>query len=72
MREWLKLVREQESLTQKTIADMVGIRQSHYSEIENNKANPHPNTAKAIAEVLNFDKHNVSWTKFYENKENSA
>lgn len=51
---------------------MVGIRQSHYSEIENNKANPHPNTAKAIAEVLNFDKHNVSWTKFYEDKENSA
>lgn len=66
MRTWLKTIRDREGLTQKMISTSIDMSQSHYSEIENGEANPSIKTAKVLAKALNFSRHGVSWTKFYE------
>lgn len=62
MREWLKNLRLSKGLTQNKIAKMVGVDVTTINKIELGKRRPSPETAKAIAAVLEFD-----WTLFYEN-----
>ena len=59
MIDWLKAMRGDKS--QKKAAEMAGITQAYYAEIETGKKRPSVAVAKRIAAVLGFD-----WTKFYE------
>jgi DNA-binding XRE family transcriptional regulator len=62
MRHWLKELRKESSdMTQKELANKVGISRTMITEIENGNANPSVKVAKRIAAVLGFD-----WTRFYE------
>jgi putative transcriptional regulator len=63
MREWLKKRRLNKELTQKEIADLVGISRSTYAMIESGERNPSVSVAKRIAGVLKFD-----WTIFFDDK----
>lgn len=63
MRSWLIKYRKQCGLSQKALADKVGIAQPSLSSIESGKTNPKPTTAKRIAQVLGFD-----WTQFFNEK----
>ncbi len=56
----LKENRKEKNKTQKEIAELTGITQQMYSNIENGKRRPSVAVAKKIAEVLNFD-----WTLFF-------
>lgn len=68
MRYWLKEMRiKSNSLTQKQLANMVGISRTMITEIENGKANPSVEVAKKIARVLGFN-----WARFYENEQSDS
>lgn len=68
LRLWFKEIRESKGLTQEKIAKQVGVTRQFIGMIENGTANPHPETAKALADLLEFD-----WTLFFNNfKKNSA
>jgi transcriptional regulator with XRE-family HTH domain len=60
VRDWLKAIRERRGLTQRAVAELAGISQPAYHNIEAGKRNPSINTAKAIAKVLKF-----KWTRFF-------
>lgn len=60
MRKWLKTLRHNKSMTQSQVAENAGISRAYYSEIENNIKNPSVETAKRIADILNFN-----WTFFF-------
>lgn len=49
----LKAIRIEKGLSQKQLADMVGISQPSYSNIENGKRNPTVKTLKKIVKALN-------------------
>ena len=59
--EWLVAIRKEKMLSQKLVADNVGITQPTYANIENGKRRPSVEVAKRIANVLDFN-----WTEFYE------
>lgn len=63
MREWFKKLRLKADLTQSDVANMANVDVTTINKIELGERRPSVETAKAIAEVLNFD-----WTKFYENE----
>ena len=69
MRLWLKEIREQKNLTQKQVAEAVGISQQYYQFIEQGKRiEPDKvENEKAIATYLGFD-----WTKFFETEVQEA
>ena len=60
-RDWLIDLRDKANLTQKEMANELGISQQHYSRIELGILNAKPKIAKQIAQILNFN-----WTIFYE------
>ena len=53
-------MREAKSMSEKQVADLVGISQPAYHTIETGDRNPSVPTAQKIAQVLGFD-----WTLFY-------
>lgn len=55
MRYWLIELRKQNGLTQKQLAEMVGLSRSYYSEIELGTKTPGGKAAKRIADLLGFD-----------------
>lgn len=59
-REWLVHLRNTAGLTQKEVAEIVGIERSTYAKAELGYPVSVP-TAKHIADVLNFQ-----WTAFFE------
>ncbi|MDF2685233.1 MAG: helix-turn-helix family protein [Clostridia bacterium] len=61
LHKWLKDQRIHSGKTQADVANAAKISRTAYTNIENGKRNPEVNTAKKIAEVLDFD-----WTLFYE------
>lgn len=63
MREWLKKMRTQKSMTMKKVASSAGISECFYSQIESGKRNPTVDVAKSIAKTLGF-----SWERFYEDE----
>lgn len=65
MRSWLRDKRLKLCMTEKKVADLVGIAQPFYHCIETGEKNPSVSTAQKIADVLNF-----KWTEFFENAGN--
>lgn len=61
MRAWLADRRKQLNYTQAEVAAASQISQPSYSDIENGKKSPRPQTAKRIADVLKFP-----WTNFFD------
>lgn len=61
MREWLRIIRKDRKMSEKDVADAVGISQPNYHRIEAGQQNPSVQTAKRIADVLGF-----YWAKFYD------
>ena len=61
MRNWLKAYREKKNISQQQLATLVDIDITAIGKYENGKRRPSVDTAKKIAEVLDFD-----WTRFYE------
>lgn len=49
----IKAVREQKELTQKEVADKIGVTKQFYGRVENGKTNPTLKTLTAITDVLN-------------------
>jgi len=60
VRSWLRSIRELKNLSEKQVADMVGISQPAYHMIECGQKNPSVPTAQKIARSLGFD-----WTLFF-------
>ncbi|MGE6379587.1 helix-turn-helix domain-containing protein [Peribacillus muralis] len=54
-REFLRKERIKRKLTQQQVADYLGIKRSHYSNIENNNKNPGHSTAVKIADFFGID-----------------
>lgn len=52
MHEQIKAARIAAHMTQKELADLIGVSRERISEIENNKSNPSKETLEAIAEAL--------------------
>lgn len=48
----IKLLRKEKGISQKTLAEMIGVEQSAYSKIENGKTHLNVNTFLQICEVL--------------------
>ena len=65
MRLWLKKIRISNHMTQASVAQRAGISRSYYTRIENGVYFLPTETAKKIANTLNF-----RWTRFYEESEN--
>lgn len=63
----LRKIREAAGMTQEQLAEKVGVIRQTISNIECGLALPSVPTAKAIAEVLEFN-----WTDFFENKVESG
>lgn len=64
MRGWLRQIRKLKGLTEKAVADAVGIAQPVYHRIETGQGNPSVKTAQRIGRLLGFD-----WTLFYPDEE---
>ncbi len=64
IRQWLKDIRIEKGLRQKDIAEMAGISQPSYWQIECGLCDPTVDTAKKSAHALNVD-----WTRFFQDKE---
>lgn len=60
-RDWLKKIRLESGLKQYEVAEISGLSKSVYSHIETGQRGLSTNSAKAIAETLDFD-----WKKFFE------
>ncbi|MCK1972741.1 helix-turn-helix transcriptional regulator [Bacillus safensis] len=61
MRDWLKLARENKSLLQQDVANLVGIERPYYTMLETGSRKPSVKIAKKLAEVLEID-----WTLFFD------
>lgn len=59
--DWLKAKRVEKKMTHEEVAKRSGISRTAYSFIERGERRPSVDTAKAIAEVLDFH-----WTQFFE------
>lgn len=62
--ESMKLKRGAKGLTQKDMADRLGVSKEYYNMIENDKKTPSVTIAKEIGKILKID-----WTTFYDDKE---
>lgn len=62
-RTWLKHQRLTKGLTQKDVADKAKIARTTYASIEQGERNASVPTAKAIANILDFD-----WTIFFDDQ----
>ncbi|GAB6108310.1 helix-turn-helix transcriptional regulator [Fusibacter bizertensis] len=64
MRTWFKHARELKNLSQGKLAKQVGVSRQFIGMIENGKATPRPEKAKALADILDTD-----WTHFYDSND---
>lgn len=67
MVEQLKLKRGAKGLTQKDMADQLGVSKEYYNMIENDKKTPSVTIAKEISKILEID-----WTTFYDDEKNNG
>ena len=65
-RQWLREIRDAQSLTQKQTSEMAQISDSYYSLIESGERGVSTTIAKKLAEVLGFEAYGFDWTKFFE------
>ena len=61
--ESMKLKRGAKGLTQKDMADQLGVSKEYYNMIENDRKTPSVTIAKEISKILEID-----WTTFYDDK----
>ena len=61
MLEWLRAIRKEKNLRQTEVARAAKISQPSYHNIEYGNRRPSVETAKRIAECLDFE-----WTKFFQ------
>lgn len=68
MRDWLREIRKSEGFSscEEAAAKIGCISASHYTSIENGTRSPHPETAKQIADALNFSRYEIDWTRFFQ------
>jgi transcriptional regulator with XRE-family HTH domain len=64
--DWLVKLRGE--LTQEEAAEKCGIRRSTYANIESGNRSPGIDKAKKIAIGLDFEKHGLDWTIFFDQK----
>lgn len=64
----LKKMRMEALYSQKAFAQVIGISQNHYSNIENGVRRPSPEVAKRIADVLGFGSE---WYRLLEAEESA-
>lgn len=57
-REWLRELRQEKNLTQKEVAQEVGVQRHYYTNIENGKTFPSFELAYKLSRVLEFDLKN--------------
>jgi DNA-binding XRE family transcriptional regulator len=69
VRQKLKEVRRQKKMTQKQVAEQIGINRNSYSNIENYKKNPSFRLVKKIKKVLDY--YNDDLFDVYEDGKNS-
>lgn len=55
MREWLRMARAKNRITQRALANIVGVREATINHIENGHSNPSVKLACKIAMVLDVD-----------------
>jgi transcriptional regulator with XRE-family HTH domain len=67
MREWLRKKRLEKNLSEKEVANAVGIKQAPYHRIETGQSNPKVENAKKIARVLGFN-----WQMFYPDEQKAG
>ena len=67
MVEKLKLKRGAKGLTQKDMADQLGVSKEYYNMIENDRKTPSVSIAKEIGKILEID-----WTLFYDDYKNNG
>lgn len=65
--DWLKKYRLQTGMTMKDVADVVGITQVSYWQIEHGICKPKVDNAKKIANLLGFD-----WRLFYPDEQKAG
>ena len=65
--DWLKKYRLQTGMTMKDVADVVGITQVSYWQIEHGICKPRVDNAKKIANLLGFD-----WRLFYPDEQKAV
>lgn len=63
-REWLIAIRQSKGISQKEMAERIGISAPSYNTIEHGKTNPRVATAQKIAGILG-----IPWTRFFEDPE---
>ncbi len=61
MRKWLKDMRLSEELSQKELAEIIGVDSTTIGKYEIGERTPSPKIAKKIAEYFDFE-----WTKFFD------
>ena len=54
-RGWLSILRYEKGITQKGLAEVVGISHSMYYKVESGRSMPNPITCLRIADALDFD-----------------
>lgn len=71
MRTWLIEHRESLNISKRKTAMLIGCTYQYYCFIEAEKRTPSGSMALKIADVLDFEKHNIHWSKLLEpvNKE---
>lgn len=65
--DWLKKYRLHTGMTMKDVADVVGITQVSYWQIEHGICKPRVDNAKKIANLLGFD-----WRLFYPDEQKAV
>lgn len=65
---WLKDIRLNHNMTHTQVATAINVSRAYYTRIENGTRGAKLDTklAKKIADVLNFKKYKINWTKFYD------
>ena len=67
MRTWLRTRRLEMKMTEKQVAEAIGIKQAPYHRIEAGQSKPKVENAKKIGNLLNFD-----WRLFYPDEQKAG
>ena len=62
--ERIKIIRKERKMTQKELADKIGMAEITIRQYENNKREPNSNTIKKIAKTLNIAPPLLFWDRF--------
>ena len=66
-RGWLTDLRMNQGISIHEMGELSGLKYRFIHYLETGARIPSVKSAKKIAKVLNFEKHGLDWTRFYEN-----